>query len=79
VLLRLVTHHVAGNVVNACRVLNALGHTGVYREVLIGGGVKDVMQRITKLVIAFFPHLPVETNLTQTIHNQPDSQILTRK
>jgi hypothetical protein len=52
VLLRLATHHVAGNVVNACRVLNALGHTGVYREVLIGGGVKGVMQRITRLVIA---------------------------
>jgi hypothetical protein len=45
----LATHHVAGNVVNACRVLKALGHTGVCREVLIGGGVKDVMQRITRL------------------------------
>jgi hypothetical protein len=42
------------------------------------------MQRITRLVIAFFPFLsipffPVETNLTQAIHNQPDSKILTRK
>jgi hypothetical protein len=55
VLLRLATNHIASNVINACQILNALGHSGTYRQELITGGVKDVMQHITRYKFIYLP------------------------
>ena len=48
VLLCLAADRIPNNVVNACKILNALAHTGTYREELILAKVKDVMQNITR-------------------------------
>jgi hypothetical protein len=57
VLLRLATNHIASNVINACKILKALAHTGTYRQELITAGVKDAMQQITRYA-AFLSILP---------------------
>ncbi|KAF8337678.1 armadillo-type protein [Amanita rubescens] len=49
VLLRLATNNIGTNVINACKVLNALAYSGTYRETLIEAGVKKVMEQITSL------------------------------
>lgn len=39
--------------VNACKILNALAHSGTYRETLIEAGAKKVMEQITRCVSIF--------------------------
>jgi hypothetical protein len=57
VLLRLASNHIAGNVLNACKILNALAHSGTYRQELITAGVKDAMQQITRYAFYLFVEL----------------------
>jgi hypothetical protein len=59
VLLRLAKNHIGVNVVNACKILNALAHSGTYRETLIEGGAKKVMENITRCVFYTFTKLKV--------------------
>jgi hypothetical protein len=74
VLLRLATNHIASNVVNACKILNALAHTGTYRQELITAGVKISMQQITRYPIYPITKLQYE-GLSQRW--QPIPQVLT--
>jgi hypothetical protein len=48
VLLRLANDHTPSNVLNACKILRALAHTGTYRPELITERVKPAMQQITR-------------------------------
>jgi hypothetical protein len=48
VLLHLAVDRSPNNVIDACNVLNALAHTGTYRQKLISAKVKDVMKNITR-------------------------------
>jgi hypothetical protein len=48
VLLRLTANHIGSNVVNACKILGALAHSGTYRQTLIEAGVKKAMEQITR-------------------------------
>ena len=54
VVLRLATSNIGINVVNACKVLNALAYSGTYRETLVEAGAKKVMEQITRCVYIFF-------------------------
>lgn len=51
----LATDHIASNVISGCQLLNALAHTGTYRQEIIDAGVKNVMQQITRYVFYLFP------------------------
>jgi hypothetical protein len=55
VLLHLATNNIGANVINACKVLDALAYSGTYRETLIEAGAKKVMEQITRCVSIFFP------------------------
>jgi hypothetical protein len=55
VLLRLATNNIGTNVINACKVLNALAYSGTYRETLIEAGAKKIMEQITRCVSTFLP------------------------
>ena len=46
VLLRLATSHVGTYVVDACKILNALAYSGIYREILVKADTKKAMERM---------------------------------
>lgn len=50
VLLRLSASHVASNVINACKIVDALAFTGTYRKEIISSGLKNAMEHITRYV-----------------------------
>jgi hypothetical protein len=50
VLIQLAAVQMADDVVNSCKILKSLAHSGTYRSELLGAGVKASMDRITRCV-----------------------------
>jgi hypothetical protein len=55
VLESLASDRTASNVIGGCQLLNALAHTGTYRQEIINAGMKTVMQQFTRYVFYLFP------------------------
>ena len=68
VLVRLATSNIGTNVVNACKILNALAHSGTYRETLIEAGAKKVMEQITRCVSIFFAKMKLYLIICSRFH-----------
>lgn len=50
VLLRLSTSNVASNVINGCKIVDALAFTGTFRKEISSSGLKNAMEHITRYV-----------------------------
>jgi hypothetical protein len=69
VVIQLTTSQNVYHIDNACSVLKALAHSGIYRSELINAGVKAAMERITRSVTLNAPcnHLLTKDFFCQSI------------